>query len=195
LIRLALHNPAGVGEWRARPRAPDTLVEATFHAIADAGSIPAVSTATDSSPRQPPGASSLRGPYFQRPCCFVRNFAGRARSRREKRTVTVVSVVVVALEVVAPWAPGEVRPLLDHDGGGPQHLRRQFALPAQRPLLVLHRGEQGGTSSRRFVSRMCSASVEPCRRAADCRLRFALVFLLFWLRDFATSRLWPTVRR
>jgi hypothetical protein len=43
-IRLAHRNPAGVGERRARSRAPDTLVEATFHAIADAGSIPAVST-------------------------------------------------------------------------------------------------------------------------------------------------------
>ena len=44
MIRLALQNPAGVGDWRARLRAPDILVDATFHAIADVGSIPTVST-------------------------------------------------------------------------------------------------------------------------------------------------------
>ena len=37
-------NLAGDSERRARSRAPDTLVDAIFHAIADAGSIPAVST-------------------------------------------------------------------------------------------------------------------------------------------------------
>jgi len=44
LIRLALRNLAGGSERRVRSRAPDMLVDATFHAIADAGSIPAVST-------------------------------------------------------------------------------------------------------------------------------------------------------
>jgi hypothetical protein len=44
LIRLALCNLAGGSERRVRSRAPDMLVDATFHAIADAGSIPAVST-------------------------------------------------------------------------------------------------------------------------------------------------------
>jgi hypothetical protein len=43
-LRLALHNPAGDGERRARDRAPATLVDAVFDAVADAGSIPAVST-------------------------------------------------------------------------------------------------------------------------------------------------------
>src|SRR3954468_10354242 len=39
-------SPATLPVWRAgdENRAPDTLVEATFSAIADAGSIPAVST-------------------------------------------------------------------------------------------------------------------------------------------------------
>src|SRR3954447_24850878 len=42
--------------WRAgdENRAPDTLVEATFSAIADAGSIPAVSTS-----REPPVVAAL----------------------------------------------------------------------------------------------------------------------------------------
>ena len=44
MIRLALCNLAGGSERRVRSRAPDMLVDATFHAIADAGSIPAVST-------------------------------------------------------------------------------------------------------------------------------------------------------
>ena len=44
MIRLALCNLAGGSERRVRSRAPDILVDATFHAIADAGSIPAVST-------------------------------------------------------------------------------------------------------------------------------------------------------
>src|SRR5262245_16317650 len=37
-------TPPALASGRARSRAPDTLVEATLHAIADAGSIPAVST-------------------------------------------------------------------------------------------------------------------------------------------------------
>src|SRR3954453_22960445 len=42
-------SPATLPVWRAgdENRAPDTLVEATFSAIADAGSIPAVSTGSD----------------------------------------------------------------------------------------------------------------------------------------------------
>jgi hypothetical protein len=44
LIRLALRNLAGGSERRVRSRAPDMLVDATFHAIADVGSIPTVST-------------------------------------------------------------------------------------------------------------------------------------------------------
>ena len=45
-IRLALLQPRRRGEHRARYRAPDILVDATFHAIADVGSIPTVSTDT-----------------------------------------------------------------------------------------------------------------------------------------------------
>jgi hypothetical protein len=37
-------QPRRRGERRTRSRAPDTLVDATFHAIADVGSIPTVST-------------------------------------------------------------------------------------------------------------------------------------------------------
>jgi hypothetical protein len=43
-LRLAPHNPAGVGEWGARHRAPATLVDAVLSAVADVGSIPTVST-------------------------------------------------------------------------------------------------------------------------------------------------------
>src|SRR4051812_38420609 len=44
--RAGLSHPRRRGERRVRYRAPDTLVEAALHAIADAGSIPAVSTPT-----------------------------------------------------------------------------------------------------------------------------------------------------
>ena len=44
MIRLVLRNLAGGSERRMRSRAPDMLVDATFHAIADVGSIPTVST-------------------------------------------------------------------------------------------------------------------------------------------------------
>ena len=44
MIRLALSQPRRRGERRVRSRAPDILVDATFHAIADVGSIPTVST-------------------------------------------------------------------------------------------------------------------------------------------------------
>ena len=41
---LADHNPARVGEWKARFRARATLVDAVPNAPADVGSIPTVST-------------------------------------------------------------------------------------------------------------------------------------------------------
>src|SRR3954452_17720512 len=44
--RAGPSQPRRRGERRVRYRAPDTLVEAALHAIADAGSIPAVSTPT-----------------------------------------------------------------------------------------------------------------------------------------------------
>jgi hypothetical protein len=48
-------------------RAPDTLVEAIFHATADAGSIPAVSTFAKNSNRPPRQRGAIRlGPATQR---------------------------------------------------------------------------------------------------------------------------------
>src|SRR3954454_21224800 len=44
--RAGPSQPRRRGERRVRSRAPDTLVDAALHAIADAGSIPAVSTPT-----------------------------------------------------------------------------------------------------------------------------------------------------
>ena len=57
---LVLDNPAGVGESRARYRAPDTLVDAVLRAIADVGSIPTVSTSDR--PAHRAGRSSFRRP-------------------------------------------------------------------------------------------------------------------------------------
>src|SRR3954454_15524634 len=44
LLRLAPPDLAGNSDGGARHRVPDTLVEAVFHAVADVGSIPTVST-------------------------------------------------------------------------------------------------------------------------------------------------------
>src|SRR3954468_11489656 len=47
LQEAGLEQPRRQGDLEARSRVPATLVDTTFDAIADAGSIPAVSTATD----------------------------------------------------------------------------------------------------------------------------------------------------
>jgi hypothetical protein len=43
-LRLVPPDLAGNSDGGARHRVPDTLVEAVFHAVADVGSIPTVST-------------------------------------------------------------------------------------------------------------------------------------------------------
>src|SRR3954468_16755704 len=81
LQEAGLEQPRRQGDLEARSRVPATLVDTTFGAIADVGSIPTVSTpaAVDRSASECGGASVVRGRGGPRDAANIRDLRDRRR--------------------------------------------------------------------------------------------------------------------
>ena len=116
-IRLALCNLAGVSERRVRYRAPDMLVDATFHAIADVGSIPTVST----------HESRFQGPRIRGLRSGSRSFRGakdRAPNLRRLRPCWAARDAIAVLRRRGPVHAADVSPYLTRNRwSGPVSVR------------------------------------------------------------------------
>src|SRR3954471_22939509 len=113
--RAGPSQPRRRGERRVRHRAPDTLVEAALHAIADAGSIPAVSTLNSETLRFPDrelGRLSRGGPAAGSSrtrvrCCNRRRLRAVLGARRAVAAVAQGDEQVAQLVALVCAQPGE----------------------------------------------------------------------------------------